>query len=149
MGISISPGSVGLVIRGHGKKVEQAVDRAKPLTSARIVAFLKRISPVDQAHFKNAWQGDANGVRNDAPHAGIIERGARPHGVSIEGQQAIAEWAQRKFGVDEKEARSISFLICKKLKEHGQPGKYLVRNNLQQFLGWFQQEIERQLKAVS
>jgi hypothetical protein len=34
---------------------------------------------------------------NDAPHIGVLECGARPHPVSLEGQRAIYEWVERHF----------------------------------------------------
>lgn len=35
---------------------------------------------------------------NDAPHAGIVEEGARPHKVSKEGREAIKRWVLKKLG---------------------------------------------------
>ena len=48
--------------------------------------------------FMNSWhvpmRRDRNTVtvRNDAPHAGIIEAGARKHGVNAAGRAALLEW---------------------------------------------------------
>lgn len=55
---------------------------------------------VDLGEFWNSWfdpssKGSTITLRNDAPHAGIIERGARPHNVSEEGQLALLDWVLR------------------------------------------------------
>ena len=36
-------------------------------------------------------------VQATAPHSGIVENGARPHKVSLQGIVAIAEWVMRKL----------------------------------------------------
>ena len=143
--VSIAPGQVGVIIRAEAKNVADAVEKAKRITSQRIVSKLKEKSPVDQAHFKNAWQVKADGVTNDAPYAGVIERGARPHGVSPEGQEAILEWAARKFGPDD--AHRIAGAVIGKLKQHGQKGLFLVRDNLPEFTIYLQEELEKLLGA--
>jgi hypothetical protein len=127
---------------------EHALEAAKRITSARMVALLKHVSPVYDGHFKNAWEVVEDGVQNVAPYAGIIERGARPHGVNKAGQEAIMRWAQKKLGLDEKAAKSVTWVICEKLRNHGQPGLFLVRNNMEKFLGFLKQEFERQLSAL-
>lgn len=42
-----------------------------------------------------------------------------PWGISNGTKSALMEWTQKTFGVDEKAAKGISYLIARKLKEQG------------------------------
>ncbi len=104
---------------------------------------------------------------NDAPHAGIIEHGARPHGVSREGWDAIYEWVRRHFGFTVMGARSqkmrgvmgetgedpvlseITWGIVKKLKREGQKPTYFIRNSLDECQELAAEEIERAIAEVA
>jgi hypothetical protein len=141
--ISLTPGQVGAMLRAANKRNLKAIKRGQKLTSARIVTFLKKMSPVYLGVFKNAWQGDENGVTNDSPVAGVIERGARPHGVNAEGRAAIQQWAERKLGLDEKEASVVMRAVVAKLRKDGQVGLFLVRDNIPKFVEWLDKEITR------
>jgi len=80
--------------------------------AARGRTILVRKTPVDQGQLKASWKlklhKPSGGARvgtgmvaeniNDAPHAGIVEGGARPHRVNQEGWMAIYEWVRRHFG---------------------------------------------------
>lgn len=67
-------------------------------------AILVKRSPKDTGQLKAAWRVsrgegmDLAQIYNDAPHAGVVEAGARPHPVSAEGRKAINEWVRRHFG---------------------------------------------------
>lgn len=63
-------------------------------------AILRKRGPVDQGQLKNSWMVDRNAEGNvnltsTAPHAGVIEEGARPHAVSAAGYEAIYNWVRR------------------------------------------------------
>lgn len=72
-------------------------------------AIMVRATPVDQGQLRASWRvrrRGPNGVprqgtatvgelHNDAPHAGIVELGARPHGLSPAGWAALYEWVRR------------------------------------------------------
>jgi hypothetical protein len=158
MGVSITPGQVGAMIRMQAKQVSEAIRNGMRAAAEHAVTDLKQLSPVFDGNFKNAWRVAAPGyitggttvsVVNDAPYAGIIERGARPHGVNAEGQAALAEWVRRKLGIsDEREIQSAVFLICRKIREEGVQGKFLVRDNLERFQGYLEVEVDRQLRGV-
>lgn len=89
------------VLEAHAKKLPQAFQVACVLAAERGRSYLVRQSPVDLGQFKNSWKvkHGSNGpvIVNDAPHAGIIENGARPHPVSREGIEALTQWAKRKL----------------------------------------------------
>jgi hypothetical protein len=88
-------------------------------------------------------------VENTAPHAPIVEEGARPHDVGVAGRLAIKSWAMRKLGLDEKEAERASFAIANKIKIEGQVGHFLMRDSSPTALEFFAQEFERLMKESS
>jgi hypothetical protein len=62
---------------------------------------MARHSPVDRGRLKNGWVilsrlGIVDMV-NNAPYAGVIERGARPFKISPEGLEALTGWVKRKL----------------------------------------------------
>lgn len=84
------------MLRAHTAAAFAASERTKRLVS--------KDSPVDQGEYKLGWHTRAEiadkrapvvVLANDAPHAGVIEQGARPHKVPI---APLLKWAQRKAG---------------------------------------------------
>ncbi len=175
---TIKPGELGGLIRSQQKGTLEAIREGSEIAAARVVAYLKTISPVYDGVFKNAWQvmsataKGLAGVSNSAPYAGIIEAGARPHGVSQEGVEAIREWVRKTVTVvatapskqhpqggakalshdDANDAFAwwvdeITWAIVKKLKEKGQKGRWLVRDNIGKFGNWAGQEINDRIAA--
>lgn len=178
--ISIKPGQLGATIRKGAVANQKAVQQGVAVAAQRTVAHLKRISPVYDGLFKNAWKVITSGrlgafITNDAPYAGVIEAGARPHGVSAEGREAIREWVRKKVtlinvykgpgkgkqGPVHKRTRSltrneadgefapwvdeITNAIIHKLATKGQKGLWLVRDNLPLFYRWVREAINEQL----
>lgn len=89
------------VLASHEKTLPKAIRAGIRLAAERGRSLLVRESPVDQGQYKNSWRiretSDGPSIVNDAPHAGIIEKGARPHGVNREGIEALTAWALRKL----------------------------------------------------
>lgn len=153
----------------------QAIRNGMVTAAERHKSFLKVKSPVDTGRLKGGWQSvpTAKGVLvfDDAPYAGVVERGARPHGVNEEGRQAIREWIRRKLvrisvantkshgpartmrtrmltrgeAQDDPEVERILQAILKKLATVGQEGKFIVRDSLPKTSNWLGLEILRQL----
>jgi hypothetical protein len=78
------------------------VERAGVRAAYRGQALLRKRTPVDQGQLKNSWQVHPRPgarefvtIENRAPHAGIVERGARPHPVSRAGKMALYWWVVR------------------------------------------------------
>lgn len=99
--VSLRPDQVSAAIR---RTVAPALVRKGMVRAAyRGQALLRKRTPTDQGMMKNSWTvrewGGTCELINTAPYAGIIEAGARPHPVSIEGQMAIYWWVvrHRKF----------------------------------------------------
>lgn len=153
MSIKISPKELAGKLKAHNEEAKKALRRGANSAAHRAVLLLKEKSPVDQGQYRNAWQvkRGADGmpsIGNDAPHAGIIERGARPHPVSEEGIEALTAWAMRRLGLDEKEARGVAFAIAKKLRERGQEPKWIVRNAMNEIVKITRQEVEAELRRI-
>lgn len=108
MGIEIKPTRVAKVMARIGMRTFRAC-----WTGAQRGAFmgkrhLVKLSPTDRGDLRRSWRVTTKRIRprggsgrpailiNDAPHAGIIEGGARPHPVSQEGIMSIAGWVARK-----------------------------------------------------
>ena len=154
-------------------------------------AIVVKETPVDQGQLKASWRvnpGDQALLRgksslrsrifggrlasldNDAPHAGIVELGARPHPVSQEGLQAIADWAirnldigvsagpvqkgsggRRKFQRDEREriAMEIATAIARKIRKYGQEPTYFIKGSLPLLHQAVEIEVTKAIAAVA
>lgn len=99
--VRASSKEVGALLRAAGERVPQQLKGALRVSAERARGKLVSDSPVDMGVFKNAWavvsRPTGVSVINSAPYAGIIERGARPHGVNAEGREAIKRWVMRKL----------------------------------------------------
>lgn len=102
--ITIRPGQLGAFVKKSAPRTAEAVKRGIQNGLRRGMAHMVRQTPVDQGILKNAWKvivasDGGSALINDAPHAGIVERGARPHMPPLE---PILEWVKRhlrNFGI--------------------------------------------------
>lgn len=165
------------VIRVDMDRVSRRIARDHEYTMDQVVVALERAArkgkahmvkqtPVDQGQLRNSWKVRGTLLMNDAPHAGIIERGARPHPVSREGVEAITRWVQRKLGIDaggrlrdvrgrfvktskaarrqlKAEAQRAVWGIVNKLKREGQKPTWFVRSQLRTLTTFAAQEFNR------
>lgn len=137
-------------------QIDDVIRRTNSAVFRAIVAGAKRgalkgerhIVPrtkVDRGDLRRSWrvirrsvtrgsrESEAAQLINDAPHAGIIEGGARPHAVSREGVESIKGWVRRHFAEDEQGVNRIAWGIVKKLKTRGQRATWFVRDELAAF----------------
>lgn len=74
--------------------------RAARRAARRSVAVLKRVTPVHDGLLAKAWRvrntKEGAELINDAPYAGVIEMGARPH---MPPWEPIIRWVAKKQGV--------------------------------------------------
>lgn len=98
-------------LRRNEEAVRDAIVRGVNAGLHRGRAVMVKATPTDQGQLRASWHvmRRVNGaaglnrmgvatvgeLRNDAPHAGIVELGARPHGVSPAGWAALYEWVRR------------------------------------------------------
>lgn len=152
--------------------------------------MLSKRSPTDQGQLRNSWKliDYAAGARgagrhsmlqlvNEAPHAGIVERGARPHRVSKEGIEALAQWAWRnrssfslakvqgpikpkKLGgkggrralqkqTDMAIVRGIAFAIAWKIRHHGQKPTFFVRDSMPRIGSVTRKEVRLEIDRLA
>lgn len=133
MSVRISIGGLSKALRddenGRGRALRRAVMDAAT-RGARTLA--KRTPRGVTGAMANSWKPsetpDGARIENDAPYAGVVEAGARPHSVSPEGMAAIQQWAERVLGQDPKTARQIAWGIAGKLRTEGQVGRFIARD---------------------
>lgn len=166
--IKIESKDLARVLRREGERVPRLLPMAAYAAAqrlrARIVDEIDRRKITDQGILKNSFRvvrqnrdgggrflgsGGSVAVRSDAPHAGIVELGARPHPVSPEGRMAIARWAARKLGLSDKEAERASWAIANRIRERGQAPTYVVRSCLADGVRYYGEEIVRMLNSRS
>ncbi len=104
--VKIRPDQLGAALEHSGKTHKGATYKAA-IASARkfralLVARTDELGITDRGQLKNSWKAEKTEygaiVFTDCPYAGIIELGARPHPVSLEGIEMIASWVERKLG---------------------------------------------------
>lgn len=179
----ISPRQLAGALRGADQHARRAV--ALGLMSAaqrgkKLLIEKTREKGIDYlGQFRNSFQvqkfptsGEVR-LYNDAPHAGIVELGARPHSVSAAGIEALTDWVLKKLLDDSfpkrpmkrsgpltpwanaqhqaaggvydprAEAKGIAYAIAAKFKREGQKGKYIFRDNLPELSRFVKEEVER------
>lgn len=133
-----------------GRGIRNGVRRGRSLLVHR--------TPKDMGLLKASWRDTTarsldsvvTEIFNDAPYAGIVEEGARPHGVNAAGRLALTEWAERHFpGLDPKAIKSIVFAIIEKLRVEGQKPTHFVRNSRVDLARILVDEIVRALTSVA
>jgi hypothetical protein len=173
--IALTPAQLTARLKQDAERYPAVVRLGLKRGAHRGRALLAHESPTDTGQLKNAWKvtenplpgaGGAPSIRNDAPHAGIIERGARPHPVSREGVEAIKAWVRRVLGAQiktkmrggsprgrvsrdafEAQVESVTWAIVTKLGKEGQKGKFIVEQNLETLARFAREEVERVLAA--
>ena len=164
--ITLTPAQLTARLKQDAARFPAAIPVGLKRGAHRGRALLVSQSPVDTGQFKNAWRVDGTSVTNDAPHAGIIERGARPHTVNRAGVEAIKAWVRRVLGAKlkvtmraqtgkarvskdafEAQIESVTWAIITKLKKEGQKGHFIVERNLETLARFAREEVERVLAA--
>jgi hypothetical protein len=116
-------------------------------------------TPVDRGQLRNAWKviptSDGAELFNDAPHAGIIELGSRPHRPPF---RPILEWVVRVFGTGKKSFEDYSEVdshlfgianaIIKKIEAEGTKPRYMVRDSLPMLTKIAKREVEKALSRT-
>jgi hypothetical protein len=177
----LTPEQLGPAMRREAKKVPalltRAGIRAAQRGKARLVAATDEKGITDMGQYKNSFhvQKGAKDIPavlfNDAPMAGVIELGARPHPVSQEGIEAIAAWARRKLGLSQVEvsgpvmkgaggrkklarsvqndiAMAIAISIARKIRHEGQKPRFVFKDELGNLRKFWREELERLLRTT-
>lgn len=81
----------------------------------------------------------------DAPHAGPMEDGARPFRPPL---QPLVDWASRKFGVSEQEARTIAFQVQEHIATWGLEPRHYFRRAMRKVRKTVKVEVESELSKI-
>ncbi len=185
--IRTTPGKLPGQLGRLNQSVRRAIARGALRGAHRGRAIIVRETPTDQSQLKQAWKvspGSGFGATgskipvtlvlasldNLAPHAGIVELGARPHRVSAEGIQSIADWAYRNLEFEaaagpvqrgtggrrafdrktrEQMALDVAHAIAWKIRHEGQEPTYFVKRNLENLEKAVRVEIDKAIEEVS
>lgn len=143
---------LGAAFREEQARHKRAIGRAMLRAAHRGMPIVVKATPSDRGTARAAWQvrkrfnkhGTPIGadLYNSAPHAGILEMGARPHWPPL---MPILRWVVRKFGLqlNQKGKRSfesfdevpygtylVARAIQKKIAQKGSKAHRMVGNNL-------------------
>lgn len=138
MSIKLTPNELPREMKRRGKKMPKVIERGLRAGARRGAVILRKRTPVGATTaLRRGWQvrrsfdsGEPAGLANLAPHAGIVEKGARPHPVNREGIAAITHWAVRKLGLPRDEAARVAHAVAHKIRREGQKPTYFVRDSL-------------------
>lgn len=161
--IQIDAKRVPREILRRGAAVQDALLRGSHRGAERARALMVVKTPTDTGQLRASWvvkrgKKPAKGQRkielavliNDAPHAGIVERGARPHGVNRAGVEALLRWVKRHFPThSDEEQVGIVWGIVRKLRTKGQKPTHFVKDNKPQAERLLASEIERAIRMLS
>lgn len=163
-------------IRARNSAARTVLRTSVHRAAQRSRSMMVRETPVDQGQLKASWKvkkykpvksGELAELINDAPHAGIIELGARPHPVSRQGWWMIYFWVVRnrsKFSqmrtksgrprrvvstkIDPQIA-AITYGIVNKIKREGQKPTFMLRNTLDRHRNIMLQEVVARMNRLA
>ena len=97
----IQPEQVGAAFTNADEELRERVTRGLQLGALRAIPLVVKATPADRGQARAAWDvlllpNGAN-LFNDAPYAGILEAGSRPHRPPL---IPILRWVVRKFGLN-------------------------------------------------
>lgn len=79
----------------------------------------------------------------DAPYAAVMENGARPFRPPL---QPLKDWAARKFGADEEEARQIAFAVQEHIATWGFEPRHYFRRAMGKVRKIVKVEVESEMR---
>jgi hypothetical protein len=117
---------------------------------AKSIPELVRNSPVDTGLYAQSWSFTVTEthaiIGNSAPHAPIIEFGARPFTPPL---KPLLEWAKRVLNDSSQppnyseQVRSLAFATQKKISQHGMKPRHVLTNMLPTIVENIRQELRR------
>lgn len=117
---------------------------------ARSIPTLVAASPVDTGLYAQSWDftvtEEAAIIGNYAPHAGIIEEGARPFTPPI---GPLLAWAKRVLRDPSQppqyseRVRALAYGVQKKIASQGIKPKHILRDNLEAIIENIKQELQK------
>jgi len=105
----------------------------------------ERLQIVDRGTYKQRFKARRTRtgaeLRNDAPHASVIEWGRRP-GAARPPLAPIIGWVRRKLGIAGPAGRSLAYVIAQAIGARGLPAHAVFRRHLSPKLTqWYREEL--------
>jgi len=166
--IKIGANEIGRELKARARRTPGELQTAMRRAALRGRAMLVRRTPKDLGQAKAGWKvsqfvkGTTRAridLYNDNPYVGILERGARPHKVSMEGIAALHAWVWRnrayfKFSAETRkqgkaEALGIAYAIAAKIEREGQAPLYFVRKSMDELNRDFGVQLNDQIEKYS
>ncbi len=124
--------------------LQRAVGQAPPANPAQ-----KGVGgALNTGHYKRSWKAeqlpDGARVYNTAPYAGVIEHGRR-EGSAFPPLKEIERWAQRRLGLNPKEAKAAAFPIARAIAKRGLLARKVMGNAQAQVEKDFLEEVRKEL----
>lgn len=85
-------------------------------------------------------------ILTDAPHAGVVEMGSRPHTPPL---QPLIDWARRHGATDDADAHRMAFGVQRKIAREGTRPTYFTRKCLPKLRKILAAEVKREMDAAS
>jgi hypothetical protein len=143
--------TVAAAKRGALRGALRAVSTLQRATSMATPANPKQIGvggAVNTAHYKRSWKAeqlpDGARVYNSAPYAGVIEHGRRAG--SFPPLREIERWAQRRMGLNPKEAKAAAFPIARAIARRGLLARKVMGNAQAEIEQGFLEEVRKELE---
>ncbi len=138
------------VIQQYAHKHVEDVKKGVASGVARSIPELVAASPVDQGFYAAGWdmtvEEQAVILGNSAPHAPIIENGARPFSPPIE---PLLAWAKRVLRDSSQppnyspQVKALAYGVRNKIRAEGMKPKKVLEKMLQKIIRNIQEELER------
>jgi len=110
------------------REVKDAMPTASGNTRESIASWVQPIEG-GQLGVESIPGGLLGVVASAQPHVEYVELGTKPHKVSYQGANsgvaALELWAMEKFGISEKEAKRIGYVIARKIRMKGTKGVHM------------------------
>lgn len=173
--IRVSSSLIPHYVKLEDTKVRRCVDLAEKAAARLLMVYLRKradeLKITDLGTYKRGLIVWDKTVIATAPHSGIVELGARPHKVSLDGIIAIAFWVRRKLRQTYRrtsmqrarknpeqehgsrkyqwdEAFEIAWAIAKSIEKRGQAPRYVMRDSLPKAREFMSEELARRLLEV-
>lgn len=155
---------LGAQIRVDEQERQEEVEEACFAAALEGMPIVVEDTPSDRGQARAAWDVDrvpgGADLFNDAPYAGALEAGSRPHRPPFE---PILRWVVRKFGLKmqnkssskrgfedlgdvPEETRAVAWAVCEKIAQEGTEGNWMVRDNLPKLERILKREVEKRLR---
>lgn len=148
MVVYVTTAELGQKLRAAGdtrRAVDMAIKNSIAKWTTWLPLFVDSLGITDTGGYRDGFKITTTSGKvaayNSHPAAGVIENGCAPHPVSMEGQENIERWCARKLHLPPEEAKRAAFLICRKIREHGQPAQFVVKRALRRLYAIFTVEL--------